>query len=208
MSIYHEGLLLLKNETTVVKNLGFDDVCKEKHVYVAYNNEPWIFEVSNVTGEMVKYPVLPYVTYVPVAYEWEQQAAFFKYNNITPQWINANYTWGTLNYTTGQWSGAVGMIQRDEADYAICCFAGTHPRSKVAAFSPGLGFGPYYWLTRYPLELPPTWNLLGLFTKVSQMSNQQSRLKYSDMILILTYLTFSSMSGCGFSAPCYLSLRH
>ena len=33
------------------------------------------------------------------------------------------------------------------------------------AFSPGIVFTPYYWLTRYPLELPPTWNLLGLFTE-------------------------------------------
>ena len=39
MSVYHEGLLLLKS-ATVDGNLGFDEVCKEKHVIVAYNNEP------------------------------------------------------------------------------------------------------------------------------------------------------------------------
>ena len=80
-------------------------------------------------------------------------------------WLNANYTWGTVNYTTGQWTGAVGMIQRDEADYAIWGFSGTYARSKVATFSPGIHYNPKHWLTRYPLELPPTWNLLGLFTK-------------------------------------------
>ena len=165
MSTYHEGLLLFKNATRVNKNLGFDDICKEKHAYVAYNNEYAGFEVSNITGKMVKYPVQPYVGYDPVAWEWETQAAFFKYNNIMPQWINANYSWGSLNETTGQWSGAVGLIQRDEADYAIAGFSGTHPRSKVAAFSPGTVYTPFYWLTRYPLELSPTWNLLGLFTK-------------------------------------------
>ena len=165
MSIYHEGLLLLKNAATVNKNLGFDDVCKEKHVFVAYNNDPLSFEVSNITGEMVKYPVKPYVNYFATAWEWETQAAFFKYNNITPHWINANFTWGTLNETTGQWNGAVGLIQRDEADYAIAGFTGTYSRSKVAAFSPGRVFKPDGWLTRYPQELSPTWNLLGLFTK-------------------------------------------
>ena len=164
MSVAHKGLLLLTN-ATVNRNLGFDDVCREKQVYVAYNNEPNEFEVSNITGEMVKYPVEPFLRYWPVAKQWEIQAAFFKFNNITPHWINANYTWGTLNDTTGKWSGAVGLIQRDEADYAIYGFSGTYPRSKVAAFSPGRVFNPYYWLTRYPLELPPTWNLLGLFTK-------------------------------------------
>ena len=125
MSVSHEGVLLLKN-ATVNRNLGFDDVCKEKHVYVAYNNEWGSFEVSNITGEMVEYPVAPYLSYVNLVQEWEIQAAFFESNNIKPHWLNANYTWGSLNETTGQWSGALGMIQRDEADYAICCFAGTY----------------------------------------------------------------------------------
>ena len=165
MSIYHEGLMLLKNAVTVNKNLDFDDVCNQKNVFVAYNNEHPYFEVSNITGEMVKYQVQPYVSQSIVAHEWEIQAAFFKYNNIIPHWLNCNYTWGSLNETTGQWSGAVGLIQRDEADYAIFGFAVTYPRSRVAAFSPGTEFKPYHWLTRYPLELSPTWNLLGLFTK-------------------------------------------
>ena len=163
MSVSHNRLLLLKN-ATVNWNLGFHDVCKEKYAIVAYNNEPGNFEVSSITRKMVKYPVEPYVRYWSIAWEYEIQEAFFETNNIKPIWLNCNYTWGTLNYTTGQWSGAVGMIQRDEADYAICCFAGTYARSKVAAFSP-IDYLPLHLLTRYPLELPPTWNLLGLFTK-------------------------------------------
>ena len=103
--------------------------------------------------------------YHSIAREPEIQAAFFKYNNITPHWIYCNQTWGSLDYTTGQWSGAVGLIQRDEVDYAIFAFKGTYPRSKVAAFSPGTKYHPYRWLTRYPRELSPIWNLFGLFTK-------------------------------------------
>ena len=114
MSESHEGLLLLKN-ATVNRNLGFDDVCKEKYVYIGYNNEPGDIEVSNITGEMVEYPVAPYMKYWSLAFEWEIQAAFFATNKINPRWFNANYTWGTLNYTTGEWSGAVGMLQSDEA---------------------------------------------------------------------------------------------
>ena len=174
MSVSHEGLLLLKS-ATVNRNLGFDDVCREKHVIVAFNNKPTVFEVSSITGEMVKYPVAPYVRLVSVAWEWEIQAAFFKYNNITPHWINCNYTWGWIDNVTNQWTGAVGLIERDEADYAICCFGGSHGRSMVAAFSPGIQYLPYYWLTRYPLELPPTWNLLGLFTKGLKLSSLSSK---------------------------------
>ena len=162
---------MLKN-ATVNRNLGFDDVCTEKHVHVAYNNEPGAFEVSNITGEMVEYLVAPYVSYANIAWEWEIQAAFFETNNIKPIWLNANYTWGWLDNVTNTWTGAVGMIERDEADYAIQGFAGTYPRSKVTAFSPGTYYNPKHWLTRYPLELTPMWNLFGLFTKGynSQMS--------------------------------------
>ena len=162
MSVILDRLLLLEN-ATVNRNLGFDDVCREKYVYVAYNNEPGEFEVSN--GEMVRYPVAPYLAFWNMAHEWEMQAAFFKYNNINPHWINCNYTWGSLNYTTGQWSGAIGLIQRDEADYALFGFGMTHERNKVATFSPGYFHDSFNWLTRYPQELTPMWNLFGLFTK-------------------------------------------
>ena len=165
MSVSHEKLLLLKN-STVNKNLSFYDVCREKHVYVGYNNEPPFFELNSKTGEMDRYPVPKIVRYRSMAWEYEIQEAFFKYNNITPLWINANFNWGRLNKTTGQWSGAVGLIQRDKVDYAIWGFSGTYPRSKVAAFSPGINYVPFHWLTRYPQELTPTWNLLGLFTRV------------------------------------------
>ena len=100
-----------------------------------------------------------------MAHEWEVQEKFLVSNNIKPKWINANFTWGTLNHTTGQWSGAMGLIQKDEADYALFEFSCTHPRSKVAECSPGILYSPLHWLTRYPRELSPTWNLLGLFNK-------------------------------------------
>ena len=118
MSISHEKLLLLKN-ATVNWNFGFDDVCKEKHVIVAYNNYPGTFEISTITGQVQEYKVAPYLRYWPMAWQWEIQVAFFGTNNIKPIWLNNHFTWGTLNYTTGQWSGAVGMIQRDDADYAM-----------------------------------------------------------------------------------------
>ena len=178
MSVSHERLLMLKN-ATVNRNLGFDDVCVEKQVSVAYNNIPWTFEVSDITGEkmnrgylipvvkgeMVKYPLKPILGYGNIARHWEIQAAFFANHNIKPKWINANNTYGTLNETTGQWSGAVGLIQRDEADYAVQNFAGTYGRSKVAAFSQVTHYKPQYWLTKYPERLSPMWNLLFLFTE-------------------------------------------
>ena len=162
MSVSHEGLFLLK-KALVNSNLSFDDVCKEKLTSIAYNNEPPLFVVTE--GELETNGFRGGVGFVSLTLEWEIQIAFFKYNNIKPQWINCNFDWGRLNYTTGQWSGAVGMIQRDEADYALMGFGGSYDRSKVAAFSPATNHMPSYILTRYPLKVPPTWNLFYLFTK-------------------------------------------
>ena len=169
--VIHENLLLLKN-ATVNWNLNFDQVCKQKRVVtIAYINTQSIFMISNETLDMVRYEVSPAVDYAMMAWEWEMQAAFFETCNIQPIWINAYY-WGWYDNVTDQWFGAVGMIQRDEVDYAIPGFLATYDIGKVAAFSPGIEYVPYYWLTRYPQELPPTWNLLGLFTKgcISQFS--------------------------------------
>ena len=169
-------------------------MCKEKHVIVAYNNyPPDVFEVSKIKGKMVEYPVKPYVSYENVAYQWEMQAAFFETNNIKPTWLYAYQNWGRLNYTTGKWGGAVGMIERDEADYALFGFSFTYGRSKVAACLP-VDYSTKHWLTRYPLELPPTWNLLGLFTKgyTSQMRTL-SNLNLESFLVPLSWLLHKSI---------------
>ena len=61
----------------------------------------------------------------------------FKMNNIIPEWIWIRRTdKGLLNETTGQWSGGVGNIQRDEADYAVKKYIPSYTMSQVVAFSP------------------------------------------------------------------------
>ena len=153
--------------------LGFDDVCREKRANVAYFNQPGLFEVNNVTGELVKgekYPVNPVVGYYYMVWEWEIQEAFFKYNNIKPQWFNV-YDYMTNESTALEYEqcnenklGAY-IIQRKLADYAVPSYAFGETYCSMITFSPATNFAPYYWLTRYPLELPPTWNLLRLFTQ-------------------------------------------
>ena len=106
MSVTHKGLLLLKN-ATVSGDLDFGVVCNEKHVNVAYNNEPGLFEVRD--GEMVStgwYSVRPYVRYASVAWEWEIQAAFFLNIIISPHTGLMLITLGAF-WITPQASGLV-----------------------------------------------------------------------------------------------------
>ena len=133
LSTEHDRLLLLKN-ATVNRNLGFDDMCKEKHVKIGYSNllRPGGMFVSDKTGKMIKYALVPTLKgSTNVAYHWELEEMFFIKNNIKPEWIQfSTNDWGYLDETTGQWSGAVGLIQRDEADYAISEFSVSYTRSK------------------------------------------------------------------------------
>ena len=175
MSTFHERLLLLKN-ATVNRNLGFDDVCKEKHAKIIFYS---LFSQSkmfiNVTedlgnghfyGDIIKYPRKRFLKNANnVADYWELEDRFLKMNNIKPEWIWINVTdRGLLNETTGQWSGAVGLIQRDEADYAVKNYFASYTMGKVAVLSP-TWYYPLHWVT-CRRKVSPIWNLLGLFTRV------------------------------------------
>ena len=194
MNVLHKRLLLLNN-ATVNGNLGFDNVCKEKQVSIGWNQETGTFkmkyEVINETTqswrqseEMHKYPVEPYVKDQPknVANKWEILAAFFARYNIRPIWVWGYFSAGTLNYTSGQWSGLMGLIQRDEVDYVVTTLLQTYERSKVGSYSPGDMYSPQYFYTRFPRELPPTWNLIGLFTK--GYKSQSLQFKYIKKCLL------------------------
>ena len=182
MSTFHERLLLLKN-VTVNRNLGFDDVCKEKHAKIIFyeNRNKKTKKINRFIriserlpdnhyyGDIKKYKLNPTVKPISnVAEYWEIEDMFLKVNNIKPEWIWINTInkdeKGLLNETTGQWSGAVGMIQRDEADYAVKNYIPSYEMIKVADLSPTL-YAPLHWVT-CRREVSPIWNLLGLFTKV------------------------------------------
>ena len=173
MSATHNRLFVRESRNMIL-NLNLDELCGETHAYVAYNNLAKQFEVSDVTGEMLKYNFTHETGGSKISWEWEIQEAFFESNNIKPHWYNCNFTWGRLNQSTGKWDGGVGMIQKDEVDYAIFDYAGTYGRSKVASIAPGQDHKTHHWLTRYPKQLSPTWNLLGLLTKVI-LSNHVER---------------------------------
>ena len=158
--------LFVRKTIDIVLNLDPDELCGKTHAYIAYNNLAKQFEVSDLTGEMLKYNFTHETGGSKISWEWEIQEAFFESNNIKPHWYNCNFTWGRLNHSTGKWNGGVGMIQRDEVDYAIFDYAGTYGRSKIASIAPGQDHKTHHWLTRYPKQLSPTWNLLGLLTKV------------------------------------------
>ena len=174
MSISHERLLLLKN-ATVNRNLGFNAVCNEKHVNIAYwDNDP-DFEVTmasnSTTDKMTEWKPILVIGYGEyISWMWEVQAAFFKQNNIQPHWFNASIP-DRFNETTG-YTGYLGMIERDEVDYAVVPSVNTAERNNYFAPSAPYQFAPDYFFTRYPLELSPLWNLTGLFTKAQEFTNK------------------------------------
>ena len=88
------------------------DLCREKRVNIAYNNDPGYFEVDDETGEMVKYPGHWPSTDTYIPYDWEILETFFSANDIVPVWINCHSTWGWYDEEAGKWTGAVGKVRR------------------------------------------------------------------------------------------------
>ena len=107
---------MMYNNGSVSKNVRYQDLCVERFaINLAYNYEPWQFEVENNTmvdlrekygklhGKFVG--VLSYI-----AEDDEILSMFFFNNNIIINWIDCNYTWGWFDYETGKWTGAVGKV--------------------------------------------------------------------------------------------------
>ena len=103
--------LHMRDSGEVDEGKVWGDLCREKRVNIAYNNDPGYFEVNDKTGDMVRYPVFPITglsDYIP--WEWETLESFFINYNIVPVWINCHYTWGWYDEEAGKWTGAVGKV--------------------------------------------------------------------------------------------------
>ena len=108
--------LKMHNNGSVSKNVRYQDLCVERFaVSLAYNFEPWIFEIENNSlvdlPERYGYLHGEYVgMYSYIAFDAEILSKFFLNYNIIINWIDCNYTWGWFDYETGKWTGAVGKV--------------------------------------------------------------------------------------------------
>ena len=107
--------LMIKNGK-ISNNVKYQDLCVERFaVNVAYNNDPWVFEVENnsMVDLRVKYGYLHGElegVYSTIAENDEILSKFFLNHNIIVNWINCYFTWGWFDYEKGKWTGAVGKV--------------------------------------------------------------------------------------------------
>ena len=91
-----------------------------------------------------------------------------KFNDITPKWINCKGIFGLYDAEKAKWTGMVGEVESNKADFAGGAnFACTYGRSKVALCLPGIAYSARYWFTRYPQQVSPWLNLTKLMTPTS-----------------------------------------
>ena len=86
------------------------DLCRERRVNIAYNNDEDSFLLDDNTGEMLV-TATERLSFDPM-YEREKLGSFFKNYEIIPSWINCNYTWGSYDEDLGKWTGAVGKVKK------------------------------------------------------------------------------------------------
>ena len=124
---YHK--LMIFHDGSVNRNLKYKDVCpvaqldsepEYHHINIAYNNDPPYFEFNDESQTMTEFPLpstpsdlnLRLSKFHPtISYSWEVLKIFIQHNNIVPNWIDCNFTWGWYDDETGKWTGAVGKVK-------------------------------------------------------------------------------------------------
>ena len=99
---------------SVTNNVRYLDICTEKFVInVAYNNDPFrSFKIANnsLVPFKPKYNGNRVGIVSNIPYDFQILSKLFENNNIIVNWINCNYTWGSIDQETGNWSGLVGQV--------------------------------------------------------------------------------------------------
>ena len=105
----HSSTFTLRDNGEVDDGKVWGDLCREKTVNIAYNNDEDSFLLDDDTGEMLVTSIYR-LTYDPMT-EREKLGSFFENYDIIPFWINCNYTWGSYDEDLGKWTGAVGKVK-------------------------------------------------------------------------------------------------
>ena len=108
--------LMMYNNGSVSNNARYQNLCVERFaISVAYNHDPWIFEIENNSMIDLKEKYGRIVIYWRgyVSQTDEILSEFFLNYNILTTWIDCNYTWGWFDHETEKWTGAVGKVYID-----------------------------------------------------------------------------------------------
>ena len=108
-SSHHHTLLLYKDGQV---NRQIAEVCKDRFVRVAFNQDHGLIEVNTENNTMIEYPSKP----GEYAHQWEILSSFFANKRLTPIFTDCNFTWGWLDEDTGLWNSAVAMVD------SLCLF--------------------------------------------------------------------------------------
>ncbi|GBN10499.1 hypothetical protein AVEN_256300-1 [Araneus ventricosus] len=113
----------------------------------------------------------------------------FQYDFTVPK----DMQWGRLE-PDGNWSGMVGMIQRDEADLAFSYLSLTEERSKVIGFSNPYAFDEHTFISKIPKNRKSTLTFLHPFDQSTWIC------LFLTLVLMSTVLTMFRNGICSFSA--------
>ena len=99
--------------STEISYKSFKEICsgEKKKVNLGYNNDYNILKVENNT--LMPYPPLGTYLYgerAQLSYTWEVLLKFFSVQNIEPNWLNCDYTYGYYDEELGGWTGCIGKV--------------------------------------------------------------------------------------------------
>ena len=95
-----------------VKVASYKEICggEKKRVNFGYNNDPLIINVEN--NKLLHKPLIRDLkgTSSVVSQDWEVLSTFISFQNIEPNWLDCDWSWGYYDEEQGAWTGCVGKV--------------------------------------------------------------------------------------------------
>ncbi|XP_023347484.1 uncharacterized protein LOC111716278 [Eurytemora carolleeae] len=178
-STYYSTVVFDKSQ-----DLTHQDSFYNQKIRVGYNEIPVFFSLINDNSDSQTQEGLWLRTFTD------------KYK-LQPLFINANYSMGGKDPDTGDWLGIIGMVRYDEVDLAVGSL-GTDPEiNEFLSPSPQLGESYASWVTRYPGQVSPAYNILKVFDKYTWTGILVSMIFATAVLLFLSNL----IKSLGFEQP-------
>ena len=93
---------------------SYKEICsgEKKKANLGYWGDWWDFEVENNSLVHIARDIGNYVygRYSAMPYDWEVLSKFFSINNIEPNWLHCNFSYGHYDEELGGWTGCMGQV--------------------------------------------------------------------------------------------------
>ncbi|XP_023345277.1 glutamate receptor 1 [Eurytemora carolleeae] len=142
--LMYKGLKGVHDNTAVLQSN------KGHFIRIAYNNYKPRFYFENNKCDQGTFEGLYLCTYI-------------ESRNLSNEFIDSDYLWGSYDNNTGTWNGVVGKVGYGNADIGVTFISYTYERIQFVAYTLPVGLDVSNWISMYPGKVSPATNIVKVF---------------------------------------------